>query len=165
MSLVKKGVLVLTEYMIVIISSFPFIAHPAGFLSTIKLKTADWMAPNKAIIAVLEYLHGYFLPILACIRNQLRWMLSKLWNQWPSHQPSCLSSSYWRRLSCDLWLPSKMAFLCKGSALELHRCKQLHLIPYSSHPSFSCSISLGCKCLKGFVKNQFKATTDDQLIL
>lgn len=71
MSLVKKGVSVLTEYMIVIISSFPFIAHPAGFLSTIKLKTADWMAPNKAIIAVLEYLHGYFLPILACIRNQL----------------------------------------------------------------------------------------------
>lgn len=92
-------------------------------------------------------------------------MLSKLLNQWPSHQPACLKSSYWRGLSGDLWLLNKMAFLFKGSTLELHRCKQLYPTPYSSQPSFSCSISLGCECFKGFVNNQSKVITDDQLIL
>lgn len=60
---------VLTAYTTLSISKLPFKNHMARFLWMIKLKMHDWMAPKKFKIAVLEYWHGYLLPILACIRN------------------------------------------------------------------------------------------------
>lgn len=59
----------LTAYVTLIISKAPFRTHMETFLWIIKLKMADWMAAKNDIIAVLEYSNGYFLPILACMRN------------------------------------------------------------------------------------------------
>lgn len=51
------------------ISIFPFRDHAERFLFVEKLKIADWMAPKKDMIAVLEYWQGYLLPIVDCKRN------------------------------------------------------------------------------------------------
>jgi len=60
----------LTAYKIAIICIFPLRTHIDKLWSMNKQMTADWMAPKKLMIAVLEYWHGYLLLILDCKMNQ-----------------------------------------------------------------------------------------------
>lgn len=60
----------LTEYKTIKMSNLFLKIHTESSLSIEKLKTAACNALKKAMTAVLEYWHGYRLPICICSRNQ-----------------------------------------------------------------------------------------------
>lgn len=60
----------LTANTTVMICIRPRRIHTERFLPVDMLKMADWMAPKKDMMAVLEYWHGYLFPMFDCKRNQ-----------------------------------------------------------------------------------------------